>query len=199
MFRKAMLLAAAAASVAALAVPATAPANWKHGQATLQADASATITGQWRYQGQTGNVECQVIMNAQLTAGTTTGHSQFDVDNGGLVNDEAKCSVGGGTIGLGCTDVEQMTIAGAWTFHAVSTTTIAVTTGTLQFHLTGGALCPKTKQLTPGTIHITTGQDLFEQVQFSGQQQLHAPPGPSQLATISGTASITPSGTFGIA
>ena len=154
-------------------------------------------TGQFKFQGEVGSAECQVVSNTILEAGTTTGQAQFDVDNGGAANDEEKCSVGGGLLSLGCTDVEQVTVAGAFVKHAVETKTIDITTGTIQTHLTGGVFCPKTVQLTPGTLHLQFTQEWFHTYHLSGTLQAHLPSVTVQVQ-ISGEGTITPAHKYGI-
>lgn len=209
MFKKAVVLAVAAAALAALAIPATASAKWAHTTPPngvikdLEANVKITVTGQAKFQGQVGSVECAFISHTQLTANQTTAHAQFEVNNGGKANDEAECSVGGGLVTVGCTDAEQVTIEGGtealpWHAKAESQTTIAVSTKAIQNHLTGGALCPKTIQLTPGTVHLKAGQNWFKTGELSGNLQAHIVGQASQAVTVAGTGHVEPSGTYGV-
>jgi hypothetical protein len=202
MFLKKMtMLVVGAAALVALGVPAGAGAEWTDHNQPLASNVNAQGTGQLKYQGSAGSVECQMVFAAQLTQGTTTAHiSSYEVDVTGTESVTDNCSVGGGTVALGCTDVEFVTTAGLpWIAHATSTQTIAVTTGTIQFHLEGGFFCPKTKQFTPGTMHITlTTQSTWSQGQLSGGLQADPSIGSSETMTASGTVSITPSGTYGV-
>lgn len=199
MFKKAMMLAVAAAALVAFAIPATASANWQHNHAELGQNANIEVTGQSKFQGEVGNVECQTVAAVQLLApGTTANVNSFVVDVTGSETVTDNCQVGGGLASLGCTDVASVTTEGTpWTAHAISSTTVSVTTGTIQNHLHGGIFCPKTQQLTPGTVHITTTTDgTWTQGQLSGELQVHSS-GVTQQVTVTGTGAVSPSGTYG--
>jgi hypothetical protein len=201
MFRKKItMLAVGVAAVAALMGPATASAQWTHNHATLGANAAIQLTGQWKFQGEVGNIECQVNAVGQLTAGTTTGHiSEFGVDVTGAETVTDNCQVGGGLATLGCTDVSSVTSAGfPWGIHLQSTQTIDITTGTIQTHLHGGFFCPKTDQITPGTLVLhMEQQDTWTQGQITGELQVDPSIGSPQNVTYGGLVSITPGGTYG--
>jgi hypothetical protein len=142
-----------------------------------------------------------MILQGQLTAGTTTGHvSSFEVAATGSETVTDNCQVGGGLASLGCTDVSSMTAAGfPWTAHASSTQTIAITTGTIQVHIHGGFFCPKTIQITPGTAHVTTSTaNTWTEGQFSGTLQADPSIGSAQNVTISGTGTVTPASQLGV-
>jgi hypothetical protein len=201
MFKKVMMLAVAAAALVAFAIPATASANWQDHNTALQANANIQVTGQAKFQGEVGNVECQTVSAVQLTSGTTTADvSTFEVDVTGTETVTDNCQVGGGLASLGCTDVATVTTAGLpWTAHATSTQTVAVTTGTIQNHLHGGFFCPKTIQLTPGTVHITTTTaSTWTEGQLSGTLQADPSIGSPQNVTVSGTGAVSPTATYGV-
>jgi hypothetical protein len=171
-------------------------AIWVH----IQEDETLEVKGQFGFVGQAGSLHCEFVSDAVLNAGQTTGTGQFDVDNGGQANDEEQCSIGGALVTVGCTDVEQVTVAGLpFVLHAHGKTTLDVTTGTIQTHLTGGALCLKTLQLTPGTVTIQTTEDWWEQGHLSGELQLHTIPdgGTTSPLTITETVTFQPT-TFGL-
>jgi hypothetical protein len=198
---KRITMLAMTAALAALMVPATAAAQWQDNHQTLAQNAVIQYTGQYRYQGEAGIVECQMTAAVQLTAGTTTAHVQsfaVDLEGGGTVTDH--CSIGGGYGTLGCTDVSAVTGAGfPWTAHATSTQTIAITTGTIQTHMHGGFFCPKTMQFTPGTLHLTMStQNTWSTGELGGLFQVHPSIGSSQTMTITGHGAITPSATYGV-
>jgi hypothetical protein len=202
MFKKAMMLAVAAAALVAFAIPATASANWQDHSATLQQNANIQVTGQARFQGESiGAIECQTDASATLIAGQTTASvTAFGVDlteAGSTVT--SKCFVNSTLEAFGCSDVAQVTVEGLpWTAHATNTQTIAVTTGTIQNHLHGGIFCPKTVQLTPGTVNINTSTaGTWTTGQLSGQLLGHG--SVQQNVAISGHGLVTPSGTYGVA
>jgi cell division septation protein DedD len=199
--RKKMMLTVAMAALAMMILPAAAAAQWTNNDATLATNARVPTTGQARFQGEAvGAVECQVAAEAQLTAATTTGHTQFEVDTRAGATSTEACSVAGPLASLGCTDVSSVTIEGLpWTFHATSTQTVSVTTGTIQTHLHGGIFCPKTQQLTPGTVHITTStQNTWNTGQLSGTLKAHSGGVESQVNII-GHGALIPLVTTGIA
>jgi hypothetical protein len=198
MIRKLMMLAFAAALVA-FAIPATASAQWTKHTQTLQQNDNVQITGQTKFQGGIGNVECQTVADQQLLAGQTTATLQgIQVDVTGQETVTDNCVVGGGLASLGCTDVASVTSAELpWIAHGTSGQTGSLTTGTIQYHLHGGIFCVKTMQLTPGTVHMTTAQqDHWTQGQLSGELQVHSGQ-TKQNVTVSGTGSITPALTYG--
>lgn len=200
MFRRAGIFAAVVA-VAALALPATASATWQHHNTQLQQNSLIELTGQFKYQGQVGNIECQVVVPAQLIAGTTTANiSAFDVDIQGSETVTDNCQVGGGLANLGCTDVKAVTDEGLpWVAHATSTQTIAITTGIIQTDLHGGIFCPKVLQNTGGTLHLTMSTaNTWVAGQLSGELLVHAGGG-SQNMTYTGQLSLTPASTYGVA
>lgn len=201
MLKKAMMLAFAAAALAAFVIPATASAVWTKDHVVLQTSDTIQVTGQVSFHGELGTIECQTDATAQLLAGQTTASvKQFEVDltSGGTVTD--KCSVAGGLAGLGCTDVASMTTEGLpWTAHAVSTTTVSITTGTIQTHLHGGTFCPKTIQMTPGTLHLTTNTDFtWSTGGITGQLQGHTSFGANNPVAYTSHVLITPSGRYGV-
>lgn len=190
------------ATLFALAVPAGASAVWQHHSVNLSQNAQVQLTGQFGLQGEVGGVECQIDATMQLVAGTTTANiTSFGVDlteAGSTVT--SKCRVDATTESFGCSDVAQVTVAGLpWTAHAISTQTITITTGTIQFHKHGGIFCPKTKQFTPGTIHLTTTTAAtWTRAEPSGILFAHHGGG-SGNGSPQGQLGITPSGTYGVA
>jgi hypothetical protein len=192
----------AAVALLAMADPAGASAQWQHNHVNLTQNAQVQLTGQFGLVSQeVGGVECQIDATMQLLAGTTTANvTNFGVDlteAGSTVT--SKCRVDSTTESFGCTDVAQVTVAGLpWTAHAVSTQTIAITTGTIQFHKHGGIFCPKTKQFTPGTIHVTTSTaNTWTTGQLSGSLIAHH--GVTAPSTANAHVTITPAGTYGVA
>lgn len=204
MLKKAMMLVVAAAALAALTIPAAASAKWAKtvqpgGQvADLATDQQMQITGQINLSAELGEVTCQFVSNVTLTAGTTTANAtQFDVDNNGAANDESKCAVDAALGALGCTDVEQVTFAGLpWVAHGIQKTILEITTGTIQAHLTGGIVCPKTLQYTPSKLFIQTKTQWWNAGELSGTVEVHSVVG-SQVALFGGETTVSPASTFG--
>jgi hypothetical protein len=202
MFKNAITLAVAAAALVAFAIPATASAVWQEHQTNLQSNADVQTTGQARFQGESlGAVECQVDATASLISGQTTARvNQFSVDLTEAASTVTKkCFVNPTLESFGCTDVAQVTVEGLpWTAHATNTQQIAVTTGTIQTHIHGGLFCPKTIQLTPGTVNINTSSaGTWQTGTLSGQLLGHG--SVQQNANISGHGTATPGNRYGVA
>lgn len=189
-------------AVAAFALAATASAQWTHNGQHLQQETHVQFTGQLKYQGQLGSVQCWIHGQAALLPGQTTATITsigIDLTTGGTVTET--CEIDNAKKALGCTGVSLVTFAigpgNHWTAHAVNTTQLAITTNTIQYHLHGGVFCPKTTQLTPGTISINWASDAFGTYQTTGTLQAHSPGG-SQSVSITGAGQVTPSGTYGV-
>jgi hypothetical protein len=88
-----------------------------------------------------------------------------------------------------------------WTAHKAATNTVTVTTGTIQTHHHGGFFCPKTVQLTPGTVTLTIPHEQRNTIKegtLSGELKADPSIGSAQNVTISGSGSLTEgSGTYG--
>jgi hypothetical protein len=200
MFKNTTILAVATAALVTFAIPATASANWQHHNTPLQANANIQFTGQFRVQSEMA-FECQIDATATLIAGQTTASvTAFGVDlteAGSTVT--SRCFINSTLEAFGCTDVAQVTVEGLpWTAHATNTQTIAVTTGIIQYHLHGGIFCPKTIQLTPGTVNINTSSAAtWTTGQLSGQLLAHG--SVQQNVSIAGHGLVTPSGRYGVA
>jgi hypothetical protein len=75
MIRKMMVLGMAVGTMAALALPAPAAANWKHHAQAIASNVSLGFTGEvWFAEKAFGEIKCQITSEAQFTANTTTGH-----------------------------------------------------------------------------------------------------------------------------
>ena len=202
MLKKVTMLAVAAAALAALAIPASASAAWQHGAVALEKDETIQLTGDASFTGsEIGSVQCQVKAHGHLRVGAPGNLGEitsFGVDltqEGSTVT--SKCKVDEVLEFLGCSDVASVTSTGfPWGVEALSGQTLKVSTGTIQNHLHGGIFCPKTIQLTPGTVHITTTTSSnWTEGQLSGT--LQGDGGVQQNVTISGQGTVSPSGTFG--
>ncbi|HET9394466.1 MAG TPA: hypothetical protein VFO36_00305 [Nitrospiraceae bacterium] len=201
MLRKVTIFAIAGAAIAALAIPTTAAAQWTENHQQVTQSSSSVTTGQTKYQGQIGSVECQTVSLAELIGGTTTAQVVLKTDVEGQETVTDNCSVGGGLVSVGCTDVKEIVYENEpWTAHATSTQTIAITTGTIITHLHGGVFCPKTIDVTPGTVHITTStSNTWTTGQISGALQAMPSTGGNQTMTITGHGTIDPSEITGVA
>jgi hypothetical protein len=74
MLKKMTVLAMAVGVLAALALPASASAAWRHHQTAIQQDVQLGLTGQARFQGENGGIECQVTSKVKFLSGQTTGN-----------------------------------------------------------------------------------------------------------------------------
>lgn len=200
MAKKTMMIAELAGALALLVVPPHASATWTDNHQNLSENRQVEVTGQVKLESQIGAIECQVRSVMQLLAGQTTAQvtvSEIDLTEAGSTV-TSKCSVDPTLEGFGCTDVASGTTAGLpWTAHAISTQTIATTTGTAQLHLHGGLFCLKTLQLTPGTVHSTlTTSNTWTTGSTIGQLQVHQGAG-SPLVTIQGHGTVG-TGRYGV-
>lgn len=201
--KKITAIAMAVAALLALAIPMSASARWQHHNQDLQQNAQIQTTGQFGWEGEeAGAIHCQIDTRSTLLAGQTTASvTQFEVDltEAGNPTPTQKCQVGPVYESFGCTDVSQLTVAGLpWTSHATNTQQVAMTTGTIQYHLHGGIFCPKTVQLTPGTVNLNmSSAGTWTTNQLSGQLAAHGPI--QQNVIVTGHWFITPSGTYGVA
>jgi hypothetical protein len=173
MFKKVALLGAVIGAVAAVMLPASASATWKHHTVPIQQDQTRTITGNARFQGALGGIECQGKATAVFFASQTTGQIQsYGADP---VDETTNCK---GLGGLAFCQVHNWTATELpWTFHTgkyvhipatethITTTpfiasepNLTITTGQTHAQFTG-AFCPvKASFTTPGFATITPNQ-----------------------------------------
>jgi hypothetical protein len=214
MFNKITVLAVAAGAVAALALPATASATWKHHGVPIQNDISGSVTGKARFQGALGGIECQAIASAVFFANQTTGQIQSYGPHPG--NETTECK---GLGGLAPCQIHDWTTSVPWTFHTTTTTvhqhipakegeptketkhhfydnTLTITTGETSAQFTGGIFCLIKKTVsTPGELTITPNQpNTITSGQISGTlwQDIQTNGGgvDKETITISGTGAI---------
>lgn len=191
-----------ASAIAVFMAPAGASGNWQQHSENLFENRQINLTGTFEYHGEIGGVTCQLDSNVTLLHSSTTASvTSFEVDltEAGSTT-TSKCSVDATTAAFGCTDVASMTRQGfPWTAHATSTQRIAITTGTIQFHLHGGIFCPKTKQLTPDVINInmSTAQT-WTDGDLEGEVEVHGPPFGSQDVVVTGDVGVSPKGKYGV-
>lgn len=169
MFKKLVLLGA----MAAMVLPATASATWKHHTVPIQQDQTRSITGNARFQSQLGGIECQATATGVFFAGQTTG--QIKSYGADPVDETTNCK---GVGGLAFCQVHNWTATELpWTFHTGKyvhkpktetheTTTpfvssepaLTITSGQTHAQYTG-AFCPiKASLTTPGFVTVTPNQ-----------------------------------------
>jgi hypothetical protein len=171
MLKKITVLAMAVGVVAALALPASAAADWEHHEVPIQTDVQLGLTGKVRFQGGLGGVECQITSRAKFLAFQTTGTAETFAAH--PTGDTANC-VGLG--GLAFCQIHNLTPqqTNNWTFHTAAWQTVTqvhsngqttfgethqraavVTAQTLESQLTGG-FCPVKKVvLHPNSVALT--------------------------------------------
>lgn len=79
MFRKMMVLAMALGVAAALALPASGSASWKHHATPIQQDVQLGLTGKVRFKAPSLGIECQITSSVRFSPGTTATAETFDV------------------------------------------------------------------------------------------------------------------------
>ncbi|HEX5927775.1 MAG TPA: hypothetical protein VFY48_00080 [Solirubrobacterales bacterium] len=194
MIKRITVLAMAAGVVAAFALPTSASASWKHHNTPVVTDVQIGITGNARFQGGLGGIECQVTARIKNFTGQTTGIIETFAPH--PTSDTANCK---GLGGLAFCQMHNVTPqAPNWVGHTASATTVTVTTTEIAGDATGG-FCPikrivltgTTATITPnqpntvssGTFSGTLEADLTtnsgavdkETVQFSGSGVIESP------------------------
>jgi hypothetical protein len=198
MLRKAIAL-AVAAGVMVACLPGTAAASWSHKGEAIQENLTYTIgalglTGNVRFQGGLGGIECQVTAGVLLEPGTTGTLNTFRLDP---VESEASTSRCKGLGGLTPCQIHQFEPTGlSWTLHTASATTISVTAGDLHTSLTGGIFClAKQVRVTASTLTWTVNNpNAIGKVTVSGSPQ-------ADIQTNSGTVhqeQVTASGELNV-
>jgi len=194
MLKKMLLLVSAVAALAALS-PAVASATWFMEGKAITKNESLQVKGSAAFEGETGGIKCNMVAEGSLTAGTTTGTTQFAVDG----TPTAACVTQGLLALAGC-KVETVQITGLpWTVHKTSTQTIDVTTGAIHNTLvksTGAACTPHTITLDAGTVslHVLEAEmNAISKGTLSGTLQ-------SSIGEVEveGSGNVTPAGTFGL-
>jgi hypothetical protein len=141
MLRKIAVLALAAGAVAALALPAGASASWKHHVTPIQNDVTLNLTGNTRFQGGLGGIECQLTPSLKFFAGQTTGIVEHNTVH--PVDETTNCK---GLGGFAPCQIHNLTpqMNNNWLFHTVIVAgqpKIKVTTGDITYQMTGGIFC----------------------------------------------------------
>lgn len=97
MLKKITVLAVAAGVVAAFVLPTSASATWKDHKTAIGTNVQLGLTGNARFQGTLGGVECQVTSKVKFLANQTTGNVEsFIVDPPGAETETSNCKGLGG-------------------------------------------------------------------------------------------------------
>ncbi len=190
MLKKVIVLAMSVAAAAALALPVSAAASWKHHNTAIQQNVQVGLFGQARFQGGLGGVECQITSAAQFLAGQTT----VNITSFTPVNTTLNCK---GLGGLAFCQVHEFQPTNfPWVGHTIqSPASIDVTHGEIHHQLTGG-FCPVSNAtVKPGTVVITPSQpNTVSSVQLSGQASVDLTTNggtkDTENTTVAGTLSI---------
>ena len=199
---KRSIMAAVAAALAVLAMPALASAGWLHSGVEMKAGQNASLAslGSFSFQGELGGVECETISSFTLTGGQTTGEVTKFEPNGTAT---AKCKTTGVYPLVGCTKVEKVNNTDLpWTMHRINGfPKIQITTGVMHFTLFNAAqeehcIIPQIT-LEPGSITIDVAaaeQGAISKYQFS--RELETSEG--EKVEVKGAQSVAPAGTYGM-
>ncbi len=97
MFKKMTVLAMAVGVLAAMVLPASASALWVQNHEPLSADKTLGLTGNVRFQGGLGGIQCQITSTVDFLKGQTNGTATtFDAHPG---DETQNCQGTGGLIG----------------------------------------------------------------------------------------------------
>lgn len=174
MIKKMAMLVMVVATMTALALPASASANWKHHAQAIEANVSLGLTGNVKFEKAGSGVECQITSEAQFTANTTTGHVRTFLSH--PTSDTSNCK------GLGAyakCQIHKVTPGLQWMLHTTvfaGQSVVDITTQEITGTLTGtGINCPvKHIALKPGTVIATPNQpETVSFVQLHGLLQAH--------------------------
>jgi hypothetical protein len=169
MFKKMTVLAMALGVVAAMALPGTAAASWKHHDTAIQNDAHIGLTGQVGFQSGLGGIACQITSTVTFFAGQTTGAA--DTFNPHPTNATTNCVTSGGLAQCQVETVQPTDLP--WTLHTSN-------------HVIHRALQDQKETTTEPSIEVTFGDihgDLFKKNLFC----------PFEHSTVTaGTAYFTP-------
>lgn len=165
MIRKLTVLVMSLGAMAALVLPASAAANWKHHTQEIATNVSLGLTGQvWFGHEAWGEIKCQVTTEVQATANTTTGHVKtFLPHPNGASSD---CS---GTGTFSKCQVKSVQADGLfWLFHTIviaGQPKVQVTAGEITGTLTG-FLCPVKAITLKANANVTMIPDQPETVSW---------------------------------
>ncbi|HEX5928917.1 MAG TPA: hypothetical protein VFY48_05955 [Solirubrobacterales bacterium] len=189
MSKRVTILATAIGILAALSLPSSASAAWKHHATEIQANATIGLTGNIRKQGGLGGIECQVTTRVQFLAHQTTGLVETFVPH--PVDPTTNCKGLGGLAFCQIHNVLPTNLP--WLFHT-GTNDISLTIGEIHYQTTGG-FCPvKQVTTTAGTLTLTPNQpNTFSTFSVSGNTQIHLETnsGASDTETVSASGTLT--------
>jgi hypothetical protein len=204
MFKKMTVLAMALGVVAAMALPGTASASWKHNGVAIPENVQIGLTGQVEFQSEIGGISCQVTSAAKFLAGQTNGQAETFVPH--PTNATTNCTGEGGLSQCQVETVQPTNLP--WTF----TTTGVAGAPTIQIHFGDihgdlfkkNLFCPfEHSTVTAGTAVFTptpsNGIDVTS-VKLSGSTQghLYSTTPPSQDGSNQTTAPLTLGGTLNV-
>jgi len=203
--KKIIMLAMAAAVVAAFAVPAAASASlWKHHKQVLAQNAQIQLTGNAKFSGGLGSVDCETTSQLTATAGTGTGKvTQFqpDLDQVGSTV-TSKCTAGGFLVACQVHSSQAtIPVPAGWEIHN-ETSRIEITSGDIHIGMTGGFCPAQAGTVTPvntskeHTVTATPDQPkTMSSFILSGKVEVHLynnsqTPFRSETATVTGSQNI---------
>jgi len=210
MLKKMTVLAMALGALAGFVLPVSASANWLHHQTPIATNQTLGLTGNVRFQGGLGGVECQITSEVDFTANQTTGIATTFKPHPGTETENCK-----GTGGLAFCQIHNLTPQQPkWQIHTEpwQTTTregqttvkgaqdakaITVTLGgqTITSQATGG-FCPVNHlSLTGATVGFIPNQpSTISSVSLNGilvaHQQTTGGTTHTEDVTVSGTLNI---------
>jgi hypothetical protein len=210
MWRKTTVLAMALSVVAAMALPGTASAVWKHHNTAIQQDVQIGLTGTYGFQSESGGSSCQITSAIKFFAGQTTG--QVESFGPHPTNATTNCTTSGG-LSQCQVETEQPTNL-SWPVHTTGTAqtpTIQITFGDIHTDLikknlfclyehstwTGGSL---TIHATPASGNTVTAFTISGSTQGHLYTDTANPMGTTTAMTLGGTLNVESpnSGTYSI-
>lgn len=191
--RNRLLLAIAAMTAIALAVPALASATWTHkGQGELKENAPITLSSELSVSTEVGKVTCPTSIEATLT-----GESSSGTVNSYTVSEPSKCDLSE-SLGAVCGThgVSKVQKAGSWELTAKEAN-IEISSLDLEFQL-GKCLIPSLR--IKGTATATPDKSFaMSTLALSGSQTLYnALEEEVGSANLTGTPSVSPAATYGV-
>lgn len=155
MLKKMTVLAMAVGVVAAMALPASAAAQWKHHSTAIQTNTTIGVTGNARFQGGLGGVECQVTSRVKFVPGTTGVAETFVPDP---TDATTNCKGLGGLSPCQIHNLTPQTEAN-WPVHTNTSVMTVQVNQSITSQATGGIFClVKHIELTQGSVTFTPNQ-----------------------------------------
>jgi len=199
MFKKMLMIASAALAVVALAAPASALADWTHGEAPLEGTADVTFAGPASFSAPAAEAGASATLSATVTLeeGSTGKLSSVSATN---------CVGTGKLAGLTCTSTFEATKGTGWapvsstdpwivhcnTGGSITITHIRITN---HYYLDKAHTIKVKETVLTGDVTVTPHKPAaISTVTLSSENAEVAGAGP---AIISGELAATPSGTYG--